>query len=822
MQDMIFFIPKYFCGNNRPKCANQNCAERGNEKMRIIRAKAERKAAPFRIRRMYSWALACLLMSLPGGAAAQIGPDLRPPGLDPDIPLTSYAGDSNFMNRQLRQSWELNAGDVVFSAAKKRQLISEAPSTIHVITDSDIALHGRRSLAEILRHVPGIQTLATRSQFQSVMIRGLVGTEDNNSRILWLQNGVPMNDVRDSGIWIDETYPVELIKRIEVVLGPGSALYGSGAFQGVINIFTKDPTDVHPNGEYRLVMQNNLTFKASAIAAYESDDNFWGILGHASGNMTNGPGLIGDYAYVNYAMDEAGNTLSHNTSLQDKYRYKSIDASSQKYWYNVNFKVHVADLKWTLGFSDIYAQNDGSEYAPGIDYAEPSLSYDEMKTSRDESLQLKMSSHFDRREFYNDFVYDTQLADSLSFLAVLSYRFRQYQNRIDYANSANSSDSAKLTDINNQTFQHKLYGLAQFDWQIYENNSLIAGLVLEYQRIEADDFIKGNALITDGKFVVSSAIDATKLAHVTPSIFLQDEQRFWNNRIILTAGARFDAYRIYLDDEYPPDYAPSWRFSFLAKWTDWMNMRLSYGYAFKAPSLYQLYIYSDTHVGNARLKPETLHNAELSFLFSPIYAMKIRAGGFITFMKNVIIMQQDNGVRTKSGTNGAITPKQDNSEATIGGFELSFDYAINPQWNVYAFYDFLYSHRDYDLSSGGENASETIDRHLVPYDAKHRAKFGASYMTDAIRADLAFFLVGGYPESESEDRRKSWKTPFYAIAQPQITIALPANLGLMLSGSYAFSEGMTKSPTYRYYYEREGIPVSRYSISASLQYPFKN
>lgn len=749
-------------------------------------------------------------------AQAQIGPDLRPPGLDPDFPLTHYSSDLKHASDQLRQGWDLNASDIVFSAAKKRQLISEAPSTIHVITDRDIAIHGWRSIAEVLRHVAGVQTLTTQSQFQSVMIRGLVGTEDNNSRILWLQNGVPMNDVRDSGIWLDETYPVELIKRIEVVLGPGSALYGSGAFQGVINIFTKDPADINRYGEYRVVMQNNLSFKASAIAAYEADDNFWGILAHASANTTNGPGLVGDYVYTNYAMDEAVNATGKDSSKFNKFRYQNIDASSQKFWYNVNFKLHIADLKWMLGFSDIYAQNDGSEIVPGVSYKVPEHDYNDtnIAAERDKTLKLSRKTHFNRREFYNDFVYDTQLVDSLSFLAVLSYRFSQYQDKL--------IDNTKSVTSNDETYQHKLYALAQFDWQIYENNALTAGLVFEYQHITADDFIKGNPLLTTGdKFVVSGALNAQKLAHVTPSIFLQDEQRFWDNRIILTAGARFDAYRVYLDDEYSPDYAPSWRFSFLAKWTDWMNMRLSYGYAFKEPSLYQLYIYSDEYVGNARLNPETSHNVELSFLFSPLYSMRIRLGGFVTFMDNLIIMQYADNVTTKSGNHGGYTPKQEGSKATIGGFELSFDYEINPQWTIYSNYNFLYSYRDYDLNLKTDASSSKIDEHLVPDDAMHRAKLGSTYATDSFVADLAFFLVGGSPKSESIQQRNYWQTPFYAIVQPQVTVALPANLGLMLSGSYAFSEGMTKSPTYRYYYEREGIPVARYSVSLSLQYPFR-
>lgn len=767
---------------------------------------------------------ACMLFVYAHSAFAQIGPDLRPPGLDPSHPVNSYSQSEKKVMSALRQGWELNASDVVFSAAKKRQLISEAPSTIHVITDRDISAHGWRTLAEILRHVPGVQTLTTRSQFQSVMIRGLVGTEDNNSRILWLQNGVPMNDVRDSGIWLDETYPVEMIKRIEVVLGPGSALYGSGAFQGVVNIFTKDPADISPYGEYRLVMQNNLTFKVSGIAAYEAQDHSWGILGHISANTTQGPGLIADDVYVNYAMDEAVNATSNDYSSTPRFRYDNIDSDSDKYWYNINFKLHFGDLKWSLGFSDIYASDDGAEFLSNITYQQPSQNYIDFDagTEMDKTVLSNKHTKFYRREVYNDLVYETLLVPELSILAVLSYRFGQYQNITEYNNEKKADSivgSDTSSDENKETFQHKLYALAQFDWQIYSANSLVAGLVLEYQYIFADDFINGNQLLTSDKFVISVPINAQRLAHVTPSIFVQDEQKFWDDRIILTAGVRFDAYRVYLNDDYEPDYAPSWRFAFLAKWTDWMNMRLSYGYSFKEPSLYQLYISSEKYVGNARLEPETLHNIELSFLFSPLYSMNIRAGGFITFMENLIIMQYDNEIISPLGGHGAYTPKQESSSAMIGGFELSLDWNITDQWKLYSSYNFLYSSRAFEVNLTGEQSE--IDNNLVPDDAMHRFKLGASYVSDAFVADVGWFMVGGSPNSASYMRRPSWKTPFYAICQPQVTVALPANFGLMISGSYAFSKGMTKSPLYRYYYEKEGVPVPRYSVSLALQYPFR-
>ena len=74
-------------------------------------------------------------------ASGQIGPDLRPPGLEDGHPINAYSMNGKRDTSLMRQEWDLNASDVVFSAAKKRQLISEAPSTIHVITNKDIAAH---------------------------------------------------------------------------------------------------------------------------------------------------------------------------------------------------------------------------------------------------------------------------------------------------------------------------------------------------------------------------------------------------------------------------------------------------------------------------------------------------------------------------------------------------------------------------------------------------------------------------------------------------------------------------------------------------------
>ena len=483
-------------------------------------------------------------------AFAQIGPDLRPPGLPPDHPLHAYSDTDKDDSSAwfISNDWDLDTSDIVFSAAKKKQLISEAPSTIHVITARDIAAHGYRSLPEILRHIPGVQVQTTQSQFHSVMIRGLVGTENNNSRILWLQNGVPMNDVRDSGIWLDETYPIELIKRIEVVLGPGSALYGSGAFQGVINIFTKDPNDIETYGEYNLTIQNNLTFKASALAAYTNDAKTFGVLGHVSGNTTQGPGLIGDYVYQNYLMSQAGASMSTGNS-PTQFKYNKINNNSDKHWYNINFKLNFHQFKWNFGLTDIYAGADGSEIVPNVVYSLPA-SHSELNITDDFVIDSssalkgnKAAYRFNRREFFTDFFYENTFNNNLSVLALLSYRMIQYNHEhyggytdneeldIPVISASDNSTTSLSTHfknkVNYETMQHKLYGLAQIQYNFYEANELIAGVVLEYHHINSPEFSNGSSLLFDDNSdligIKSPTVNAQKLSYTTPHRLLKIE-----------------------------------------------------------------------------------------------------------------------------------------------------------------------------------------------------------------------------------------------------------------------------------------------------------
>ncbi|MHC5083210.1 MAG: TonB-dependent receptor plug domain-containing protein [Planctomycetota bacterium] len=132
----------------------------------------------------------------------------------------------------------------ISTASKYKQLTSEAPSSVTVITDEEIRLYGYRQFLDIIASVPGFYKTYDRN-YGYIGVRGFGRPGDYNSRILLLIDGHRINEnISDSmGTVGDFPIDIDLIKRIEIVRGPGSALYGSNAFFAVINVLTKDGAD---------------------------------------------------------------------------------------------------------------------------------------------------------------------------------------------------------------------------------------------------------------------------------------------------------------------------------------------------------------------------------------------------------------------------------------------------------------------------------------------------------------------------------------------------------------------------------------------------
>ena len=128
----------------------------------------------------------------------------------------------------------------VYSASKRTQTLAEAPASVTIITADEIRKYGYRTLADILQSVRGFFVTYDRN-YDYLGVRGFGRTGDYNSRVLLMVDGHRINDnVYDSAaIGTEFILDVDLIDRVEIVRGPASALYGSNAFFGVINVITR-------------------------------------------------------------------------------------------------------------------------------------------------------------------------------------------------------------------------------------------------------------------------------------------------------------------------------------------------------------------------------------------------------------------------------------------------------------------------------------------------------------------------------------------------------------------------------------------------------
>ena len=128
-------------------------------------------------------------------------------------------------------------------ATGAQQSLRRAPAVASIITAQDIAAMGATDLDQVLESIAGIHVGRSPNQYSPLyMVRGIYSAY--LSQVLVLQNGIPVTSAylnNKGNVW--GGYPVEHIARIEVIRGPGSALYGSDAFAGVINIITKGPAD---------------------------------------------------------------------------------------------------------------------------------------------------------------------------------------------------------------------------------------------------------------------------------------------------------------------------------------------------------------------------------------------------------------------------------------------------------------------------------------------------------------------------------------------------------------------------------------------------
>jgi vitamin B12 transporter len=159
---------------------------------------------------------------------------------------------------------------LVVSANKIEEPLEKTSSSVVVIDRKTIEASQRQTVAEILRTVPGIDVVSSGGPGgnTSIFIRGA-----NSEHTLVLLNGVEINNpASTSRLYNFANLSLNNVEKIEIVLGPGSSLYGSDAIGGVINIFTRDGSSEDSNLLFASEAGSQSTFNNNALASFREDN----------------------------------------------------------------------------------------------------------------------------------------------------------------------------------------------------------------------------------------------------------------------------------------------------------------------------------------------------------------------------------------------------------------------------------------------------------------------------------------------------------------------------------------------------------------------
>ncbi len=173
--------------------------------------------------------VALAMVMTAGRASAQVA-DIEVPTLVLEMPTEGFVAS---------EDGAIDLANIVQSAAKGITTIQEAPAIVTVVTDDEIRDHQFQDILQLADMVPGWQRIGVlHSYFPTVTVRGQI------QAVQFLQDGLSMFDTTTNMPTITRQQPMELIKRVEMITGPGGVLWGSNSLLGIMNVITKEAEDV--------------------------------------------------------------------------------------------------------------------------------------------------------------------------------------------------------------------------------------------------------------------------------------------------------------------------------------------------------------------------------------------------------------------------------------------------------------------------------------------------------------------------------------------------------------------------------------------------
>ncbi len=487
-----------------------------------------------------------------------------------------------------------------------------APSVASVITQEDIEILGVSTLDEVLESVPGLHVSVSKTNKLNTIysIRGIHTAR--NAQVLLLIDGLPIRQLYGGGRPSNFLLPVENIKRVEVVRGPGSAVYGADAFAGVINVITKGAAEIDGL---------ELGAKFGTFDSIQASAQFGKIFSN-------------DWQLalsIEHAVSDGDSSRVINSDLQsifDSIPFIATNASLapgplQTEYSITNFRLGLRNEHWDLAWHS-WTQTDAGLGQGGAQALDPEGWVDAEYHSIAATYRGSVSENLSFQVNAWASVYDE---DNFTILFPAGARIP-----IDQTGNVSLSGNLVLFPdgvIGTPGGKENRYSLeASATYKGNEKHEIRIATGIELQRGEVREAKNFGPGVLDG----SESIVNGQLTDVTDTEFayadidnreihylsVQDSwviAKDWE----ATIGVRYDNYSDF-GSTLNPRAALVWATSYN------LTSKLLYGRAFRAPSFAELFaINNPVILGNAELKPETIDTVELAFdyRFNPEVATKL-------------------------------------------------------------------------------------------------------------------------------------------------------------------------------------------------------
>ena len=534
-------------------------------------------------------------------------------------------------------------------ATGSQQPISRAPSVASVITAQDIKAMGATDLDQALESVPGLHVSKSSVGLNPIYsFRGI--STKYNAQVLMLVNGIPITNVfagDRSQAW--GGMPLENVARIEVIRGPGSALYGADAFSGVINIITKNSKDI--NGTEYGVRAGSFNTKDAWIQhggkLGSLDAAFYLRAGHSDGQK----GIVQQDAQT--PLDAIFGTKASLAPGPISVERDALDARADLAKEDWRFRAAYQQREGGVGLGvagslDPNARSSSSRlyldmsyekanWAPNWDVSGVAGYYDVKDKPGDPAYTLFPAGAFGGA-FPNGVIGDPGHSERHTHGSISAFYTGFENHRVRMGTGFRVEDLYQAQESKNYTFVITPGGPVLVP--------LPGGLV----------------------DVTGDPTQAYMLPHKrnVTYVFAQDEwslARDW----MLTLGVRQDHYS---------DFGGTTNPRLALVWDAAYNVvvKAMHGTAFRAPSFSELYsINNPVTVGNPNLKPETITSDELAFSWQPANKLQTSLNFFHYRMRNIILatpLYQNTGDQTGHGLELEATLDATSSLRLTGNFSL--------------------------------------------------------------------------------------------------------------------------------------------------------